>query len=155
MSTAIGSKSMAAQTESNQSAFQDVFDSLRKTAEMNLKVQQEVLRQWTEHWPGFPKPQGEAWLEKVRKFQKEWAKTAKELIAKHREILDEQYELAAGSLEEAFRVAQASDPQEFAARCEAVCRKSLHVVREAGELQLKETQEALNKWISLAVKTAN
>ena len=86
--------------------------------------------------------------------QKEWAKTVKELLNKHREILDEQYRLSLESLDEAFRVAQSSDPQEYAKRCETLCKKSLEVMREAGELQVKETQEALNKWIGLAVKAA-
>jgi hypothetical protein len=109
--------------------------------------------QWGANWPGFPQPQN-AWVEKAQKFQKEWAKTVKELLTKHREILDEQYELAVDSLDEAFRVAQSSDPQDFAKKCEALCKKSLEVMRESGELQVKETQEALNKWIALAVKAA-
>ena len=144
---------MSTQTESVKNLFEDVFENLRKTAESNIEMQQELFRQWSANWPGFPQPQN-AWVERAQKFQKEWAKTVKELLTKHREVLDEQYELAIDSLEEAFRVAQSSDPQEFAKRCEALCRKSLEAVRDAGELQVKETQEALSKWIALAVKSA-
>ena len=64
-------------------------------------------------------------------------------------------DLAIESLEEAFRVAESADPQEYAKRCEAMCKKSLEVLREVGEKQIKETQEALNKWMGLAMKTAN
>jgi hypothetical protein len=145
---------MATQTESVTNVFEQAFDSLRKTAEANLEMQQEFFRQWSSSWPGFPQPQN-AWVERVQKFQKEWAKTVKELLSKHREILDEQYRLALDSLDEAFRVVQSSDPQEYAKRCESLCKKALEVMREAGELQVKETQEALNKWISLAVKAAS
>jgi hypothetical protein len=145
---------MATQTESVTNIFEDAFDSLRKTAEANIEMQQELFRQWAANWPGFAQPQ-DAWVERSQKFQKEWAKTVKELLSKHREILDEQYRLALESLDEAFRVAQSSDPQEYAKRCEALCKKSLEVMREAGELQVKETQEALNKWIGLAVKAAS
>jgi hypothetical protein len=144
---------MATQTESVTSVFEQAFDSLRKAAEANLELQQELFRQWGANWPGFPQPQN-AWVEKAQKFQKEWAKTVKELLTKHREILDEQYQLALDSLEEAFRVAQSSDPQDFAKKCEALCKKSLEVMRDAGELQVKESQDALNKWIGLAVKAA-
>ena len=144
---------MATQTEPVTNVFEQAFDSLRKTAEANLEMQQEVFRQWAANWPGFPQPQN-AWVERAQKFQKEWAKTVKELLGKHREILDEEYRLAMESLEEAFRVAQSSDPQEYAKRCEALCKKSLEVMREAGELQVKEMQDALNKWIALAVKAA-
>jgi hypothetical protein len=145
---------MATQTESATNIFEEAFDSLRKTAEANIEMQQELFRQWAANWPGFAQPQN-SWAERAQKFQKEWAKTVKELLSKHREILDEQYRLALESLDEAFRVAQSSDPQEYAKRCEALCKKSLEVMREAGELQVKETQEALNKWIGLAVKAAS
>jgi hypothetical protein len=130
-----------------------VFENLRKTAEANLEMQQELFRQWSANWPGFPQPQN-AWIERAQKFQKDWAKTVKEVLARHREVLDEQYRLAIDSLEEAFRVVQSSDPQEFAKRCETLCRKSLEVMRDAAELQAKETQDAFTKWIDLATKSA-
>jgi hypothetical protein len=145
---------MATQTKSVTSVFEQAFDSLRKTAEANVEMQQELFRQWGTNWPGFPQSQN-AWVERVQKFQKDWAKTVKELLSKHREILDEQYRLALESLEEAFRVVQSSDPEEYAKRCEALCKKSLEVLREAGELQVKESQEALSKMIGLAVKSAS
>jgi len=145
---------MTAQVESPQTLFEQVFDNLRKTAESQLQMQQEMFRQWGANWPGFPQPQT-AWVEKVQKFQKGWAKTVKELLTKHREVLDEQYGLALDSMEEAFKVAQSSDPEEYAKRCEALCRKSLEVMREAGELQVKELQEALSKWSELATKSAS
>ena len=144
---------MATQTESVTSVFEQAFDSLRKTAESNIEMQQELFRQWGANWPGFPQSQN-VWVERVQKFQKEWAKTVKELLSKHRENLDEQYRMALASLEEAFRVAQSSDPHEYAKRCEELCKKSLEVLRDAGELQVKEAQESLNKWIGLAVKAA-
>src|SRR3990172_4173037 len=129
-------KDMATQTQSISSVFEQAFDSVRKTAEANVEMQQELFRQWGANWPGFPQPQN-AWVERVQKYQKEWAKTVKELLSKHREILDEQYRLALESLDEAFRVVQSADPQEYAKRCEALCKKSLEVMREAGELQVK------------------
>jgi hypothetical protein len=144
---------MTTQTESVTNVFEQTFASLRKAAESNLEMQQELFRQWSADWPGFGQPQN-AWLERAQKFQKEWAKTVKDLLGRHREILDEQYRLALDSLDEAFRVAQSTDPQEYAKRCEALCKKSLEIMREAGELQVKETQEALSKWIELAVKSA-
>jgi hypothetical protein len=144
---------MTTLTESVTNVFEQTFASLRKAAESNLEMQQELFRQWSADWPGFGQPQN-AWLERAQKFQKEWAKTVKDLLGRHREILDEQYRLALDSLDEAFRVAQSTDPQEYAKRCEALCKKSLEIMREAGELQVKETQEALSKWIELAVKSA-
>jgi len=150
----VETESVTRPTDSVTSLFEQVFDHLRKTAESNIQMQQELFRQWGANWPGFPQ-QETAWLERAQKFQKEWTNTVKKLLSKHRETLDEQYRLAIDSLEEAFRVAQSSDPQEYAKRCEALCRKSLEALREAGEVQVKETQDALNKWIALAVKAAS
>jgi hypothetical protein len=144
---------MATETESVTSLFEDVFDNLRKSAEANLEMQQELFRQWGSQWPGLPQPQT-AWVERAQKLQKDWAKTVKEVLTKHREVLDEQYQLALDSLEEAFRVGQSTDPQEFAKRCETLCRKSLEVLRDAAELQAKETQDAFTKWVDLVTKSA-
>ena len=69
--------------------------------------------------------------------------------------LSQQYGLAIDSLEEAFHVLQASDPQEYAKRCEVLCRKSLEAMRDAGEAQMEETQDALNKWVALMARAAN
>jgi hypothetical protein len=145
---------MAAQTESVSNVFEQVFDNLRKTAESNIELQQEFFRQWGANWPGFPQ-QENAWLERVQKFQKEWTKTYAELVNKHRKLLDDQYRMAIDALKEAFRVTESSDPQEYQRRCEELCRKSLELIREAGELQMKETQEALNRWVVLAMKSAS
>lgn len=144
---------MTAQTESVQTFFEQVFDNLRKTAETQLQLQQELFRQWGSNWPGFTQPQT-AWTEQVEKFQKGWTKTVRELLSKHREALDEQYGLALESMDEAFKVAQASDPEEYAKRCESLCRKCLDVLRETGEMQIKEIQQAVAKWSDLATKSA-
>lgn len=144
---------MTTASESATGLFEQAFDNLRKAAETNAEMQQELFRKWNSNWPGFPQPQS-AWLERVQKFQKSWATTVKEVLTRHRESLDEQYGLAMESLDEAFRIAQSSDPQECAKNCEALCRKSLDILREAGDLQLKELQDVFNKWTELASKSA-
>jgi hypothetical protein len=136
------------------SLFDQAFEFLKKTVDANVSMQKEVLRQWGTNWPAIPQPQS-AWVERVQKFQNEWAKTVKALMYKHRETLDEQYRLATDSLHEAFLLAQSSEPQEFAKRCETLCRKSLQAVRDAGEAQIKETHEALNKWMALVARATN
>ena len=145
---------MATETKSEKNQFEDVFENVQKAAQANFDMQQELFRKWIAGWPGFPQPQN-AWLEKTKQFQKEWAKTVKELLNKHRDVFDEQYQLAVDSLDEAFRVAQSSDPQEYAKRCEALCRKTLDVWRETSELQSKEVQAALSKWLELATKSTS
>jgi len=142
---------MATETESLSTVFEQVFDNLRKVSETNIELQQDLFRQWGAHWPGFPHSEN-LWLERVQRFQKDWAKTLTELVNKHRRVMDEEYRLAIDGLKEAFRAVESTDPQEYRQRCEELCRKSLDLMREAGELQVKETQDALNRWVALAVK---
>jgi hypothetical protein len=90
-------------TETSKNLYEDVFSNVRKAAEANLKMQQEMFKQWTVLWPGLPNPQT-AWIEKVRDFQKQWTRTMSELARKHRDVLDRQYQAALESLDEALRV---------------------------------------------------
>jgi hypothetical protein len=145
---------MATETKSAKNVFEEVFENVQKAAQTNFETQQEMFRKWSAGWSGLPQPQN-TWLEKAKLFQKEWAKTVKELLKEHRDVFDEQYQLVVDSLDDAFRLAQSSDPQEYAKRCETLCRKTLEVWRETSELQSKEFQAALNKWLELATKTAN
>jgi hypothetical protein len=132
--------------------FEQVFDNVRKTAEANMQIQQEFLRQWQQLWPGVPNPQT-AWLEQVRKIQREWAHTVGDLARKHREVLDHQYQAALDSLEQALSCAQAKDPEEFRKRAEELCRKTLECMRESAEAQVRELQNALTQWTELATKS--
>ena len=109
---------MTTETKSVKGLFEEVFENVQKTAQANIEMQQELFRKWTAGWPGVPQPQAN-YVEKAKQFQKDWAKTVKELLNKHRDVFDERYQLAVDSLDEAFRVAQSSNPQEYAKRCEA------------------------------------
>jgi hypothetical protein len=132
--------------------YEQVFDNVRKAAEANLKMQQEVFRQWTTLWPGLPSPQS-VWIDKVRDFQKQWGNTVSELARQHRDTFDRQYQAALESLEEALRVGESSNPEEFRKRTEQLCRKTLDCMREVSEAQMKEFQDAMSKWSELVTKT--
>ena len=133
---------MNTKTETN--VYEQVLDNMKKAAETNLKMQQDAIQQWAALWPGFPTPQS-MWIDKIRDFQKQWSNTVSELAHQHRNTLDRQYQAAIESLEEALRVGESSNPEEFRKRTEQFFRKSLECMREATEAQLKEYQEAMNK----------
>lgn len=134
--------------------YDEVLGNMRKAAEANLKMQQEVFRQWTTLWPGFPNPQT-VWLDKVRDFQRQWANTISDLARKHRDTVDRQYQAALESLEDALRLTESTNPEEFRKRTEQLCRKTLDCVREISETQIKEFQEAVSKWSELATKASS
>lgn len=133
--------------------FEDVFQNIRKAAETNLSMQQELLSQWSALWPGMPTPQS-AWINQIQKFRAKWVDAVTSLARKHRAVIDRQYDAAIESLDAALCVTDASTPEEFRRRSEQLCRKSLDCVREVAESQVEEFQDAMSKWTDLLAKTA-
>lgn len=129
----------------------EVFQNVRKATEANLKMQQEVFRQWTAMWPGIPTPQT-VWVDKVRDLQKQWTHTISDLARKHRDTVDRQYQAALESLDAALRVTESTNPEEYRRRAEQLCRKTLDCVREMSETQIREFQESAGKWTELLTK---
>ena len=132
--------------------FEDVFQNIRKTAEANLKLQQEAFQQWTNLWPGLPSPQP-AWVDKAQKFHKQWCDTVSSLAAKHREVMDQQYQATVESLDAALKVTESTNPEEFRRRSEQFCRKAIDCVRDISETQVQEFQDAAGQWSKLVTNT--
>ena len=141
-------------TETATNLYEEVFQNVRKAAETSLSMQQDLFQQWSRLWPGFPSPQS-VWFDKVRDFQRQWGNTISDLARKHRDTLDRQYQAALESLEEALRVSESSNPEEFRKRVEQLCRKTLDCMREVSEAQMREFQDAMSKWSELATKTTS
>jgi hypothetical protein len=140
---------MTTKTDSN--IYDQVLDSMKKATEASLKMQQDAVQQLTALWPGFSAPQT-ASLDKVKEFQKQWSSTVSELAHKHGQTLDNQYQAALESLEQALNIGESSNPEEFRQRTEQFLRKSLDCMREASEAQMKEYQEAMNALGELVTK---
>jgi hypothetical protein len=133
------------------SVFEELFQNIRKAAEANLKMQQEVLSQWSILWPGMPLPQS-AWISQIQSVRKQWLETVSGLARKHREVVDRQYDAAIESLDAALHVSDADTPEELRRRTEQFCRKTLDCMREITETQIREFQEAVTKWTDLFAK---
>lgn len=133
---------MTTQTESN--VYDQVLDNMKKAAEAGLKMQQDAIQQWVALWPAVPTPQT-MWMDKAREFQKQWGSVLSELAHRHKDTLDQQYQAALESFEEALQIGESTDPEEFRKRTEQFFRKSLDCMREATEAQMKEYQEAMAK----------
>jgi hypothetical protein len=141
---------MTTELEKASNVFEQVIDNFRKTAESNFEMQQEMFRKWSTMWPT-QAPQS-AWVDQVKRFQKEWSQTVSDLVHKHRDVLNRQYQSAVESLDEMLRVTESKDPEEFRQRVEQLCRKTIDCVREIGETQLKELQDSVNRWSELVTK---
>jgi hypothetical protein len=132
--------------------FEEMFQNIRKAAEANLKMQQEVLSQWSVLWPGMPLPQS-AWMNQFQNIRKQWLETVSSLARKHRDTVDRQYDAAIESLDAALHMSDAGTPEELRRRTEQFCRKTLDCMREVTESQIREFQEAVTKWTDLVAKT--
>ena len=141
-------------TETKSPVVEEVFTNISKAAEANLKLQQEIFRQWTSMWPGIPAPHT-AWLDKVRDIQKQWTSAVSDLARRHRDTVDRQYQAALENLDAALRVTESSNPEEYRRRAEQLCRKTIDCMREMSEAQIKEYQEAMTEWTDLVTKTGS
>ena len=140
--------------ETGSQLFEEVFANMRKATEANLKMQQEVFRQWTTMWPGIPTPQS-IWIDKMRDFQRQWSNTISDLARKHRDAVDRQYQAALESLDAALRVSESTNPEEARRRSEQLCRKTIDCMREMSEAQIREFQDAMTKVTELIAKAGS
>src|SRR5271166_593989 len=105
--------------------FDMILENYRKATESTMKLQQDVLRNMTMQWAqtfGLPflggsasgsAMPGAAWLEQLGDAQKKWGETVTDMLNKHRESLDAQYKAGIRTIEEAFKLGEARDPQQF------------------------------------------
>ena len=141
----------ATQTAPGSAVLEEVFQNVRKAAEANLKMQQEVFSQWSSMWPGVPTPQT-AWVNQMQSFRKQFADTISEVATKHQDTIDAQYKAATESLNAALSLTDASTPEEVRRRSEQFCRKTLDCMREMTEVQVREFQDAITKFTDLMAK---
>ncbi len=142
-----------AEMETGSKVLDDVFHNIRKAAETNVKMQQEIFQHWTHFWP-MPTPQS-VWVDKIRDFQKQCTSTISDLARKHRDVIDKQYQAALESLDAALRVIESTNPEEYRRRSEQMCRKTIDSMREISETALREFQDVAAKFMELATKAGS
>jgi len=129
--------------------FDQVLDNFRKASESTIQFQQEMFRQWSRQWaqaPGVSKTASApfadpgAWAEQFHEFQTYWAKSVTELLKKHKDTLDAQYETGVKTIEDAFRVADAKDPAQYRRLTEELWRHSFDCLKTVVEDQMREFQ---------------
>jgi hypothetical protein len=133
--------------------FELVFDSLKKTAEMSLQMQQETFKRWAGLWPGVPAGQGTI-PEQAQKFQRRWAEFYEETLKKQREAIEAQFKAGLKSIEDAFRLAESKDPAELRAKTIELWQKVFETLHQSYEAQVREVQAVASRWTELATKGA-
>ncbi len=139
--------------------FDQILDNYRKATESSLQFQQLMLRSFGQQWPstfGVPIPTNPgAWPEQFYKAQKQLGDTITDMLTKHRETLDTQYRAGIRSIEEAFRVGEAKDPEQFRKLSEELWRHSYECLKTLAESQMRDVQTLMQKWFDLASQGAS
>jgi len=133
--------------------FEPVFDNLKKVTETTLRMQQEMFEKWVSLWPGV-RPTQAAFAEPAQKFQKKWAEFYEGALKKQRDTLETQFKAGLKNIEEAFRLAEAKDPEELRARTTELWQKVFETLRQSSEAQLRDLQTFAGRWTELVTKGA-
>jgi len=136
--------------------FDQILENYRKATETTMQFQQMMLRSWTQQWPpgfGMSIPTA-SWPEQARNVQKKVADTTTELLNKHRETLDAQYRAGIRAIENAFRVGEAKDPEQFRKLTEELWRQSYECLKNLAESQMRDIQALMQKSFDLASQGA-
>jgi hypothetical protein len=144
--------------------FDQILDNYRKATEATLQFQQMMLRGFGQQWPptfgvpipGVPIPtEVGAWPEQLHKAQKKLGETITDMLNKHRETLDAQYRAGIRAIEDAFRVGEAKDPEQYRKLIEELWRHSYECLKSLAESQMRDTQTLMQKWFELASQGAS
>ncbi len=134
--------------------FDQVLESLSKATESTMQLQRELCQQWMQV-SGVQNPEARFendWADRVRSFQKQWAEGLTDLLSRHRATLDAQYRAGIRVIEDAFRVAEAKDPEQFRKLTEALWRQSFECLKTAVESQMSDIQAAAEKGFEVVSK---
>lgn len=137
---------MAATGELTTKVLEQVLDNFRKTAEAGLAAQQELFKQWTGQASSASKL---PWTASLENLPQEWSKIATDLLKKQQELLNAQYKANMQTWEQAMRVTQAKDAEEFRLKCVDLCKTSLDSLCDSVQTQLKDFQAATGRMLEL------
>jgi len=133
-----------------------ILENYSKAVDSALKMQQEMLRNWTMPWsacgtrvPELPltgtstaatATTAAAWLEPFRAVQAKWAEAVIDMLKRNRETLDEQYRAGIRIINDAFRIGEARDPEQFLCLSQELSRQNFEVLKTAIASQMHDIQ---------------
>jgi hypothetical protein len=127
-----------------------IIDSVRKTTESSVAMQQELFHRWVNFWPGAPVaviPFGE--LQKVRK---KWVEMLGEIFQQENDTLEIQIKLGFGIIENLFRLSEAKDPEQLRTKTVEFWQKTFDDLRTIFETQMQSIQSSVGKLTAVANK---
>lgn len=135
------------------------MDNYRRATEATLQMQQDLFQKWTSQWGQVPQGafpgaavMGTRYFEQLDALRRKLAHTVTEILNKHRETLDTQYRAGIHTIEEAFRVGEAKDPEQYRKLVEELWRQNFECLKTVVEAQSRDLQEAAQKWFEVISK---
>lgn len=136
--------------------FDPVLEAIRKSTEVNMRMQQELMHRWIAEWFGASlQSAASAGIASFRAFEKQWTEMVKDMIRQQHKSMEEQFRAGMKQLEEAFRLAEGAELDEVRSQCMELWRKSFRYLSEAQEAQLRQMQTAMSKWSELVSKNVS
>jgi hypothetical protein len=135
--------------------YDQVLDNFRKATESTMHLQQEMFKNWTQQWfqmPGMTANPAVGMADQVRGLQKQCTNAASDMLNKHRETLDTQYRAGIRTIDDAFRLGDAKDPDQFRRLAEELWKQSFDCLKTIVESQMRDFQGAAEKWFEVASK---
>ena len=123
-----------------------LFETFRRASESTLQAQQDMFKQWVQHWQAAPFPTAGSpvdWSD----AQKRWLDATKETLTKQRELLESSYTSGIQVIEQAFRLSEAKSPEDYRRLMEDLWRKLSDTFKAQTETQFREVQAASQKWV--------
>ncbi len=122
--------------------FEQAYETVRKSADATMQVQQEMFRKWMSLVPGVPSASPAF---DPGKFQKKWLEVVTELTRKQRELMEAQFSVGLKYMEDAFRLAEAKSAEELREKAVELWKKTFDALRQVYESQARELQAAVAK----------
>ena len=170
-----------------------ILENYSKAVESTLKLQQEMLRNWTMQLSPFgtqvfelpmtgtstsasatpaasaakpaasasAKPAASAtetpaaaWLEQLSTAQRKCAEAVADMLKRHQETLDEEFRAGIRAIDDAFRVGEAKNPEQFQRMSEELWRRNCEILKTAVASQMHDVQSVMQKWYEAACSGA-
>jgi hypothetical protein len=125
--------------------FSQIMESFRKVSESSLLGQQQLFKQWFQHWPSTTMPSSGThdWPSSV---YKRWLESVSETLHRHRELLDSTYRNGIQALEQTARVSDAKSIEDYRRVFEDAWRQSLDTFKAQAEAQVQQLQKLTERW---------
>ena len=132
---------------------EQIWESFLKVAESSLQTQQDMFKQFSQHWPSAHDQAAGMTTEVTDAVQRRWRVTLTSTLLRDRELADAAYESGIELVEQTFQLYGARSPEDCKRVIESTWRKLAERAKEQSDNQLRVLQTVSSTWLDVAPKT--